>query len=61
VLAACKGNELLTDTGCETNGLNNFDKIAFWKTPIADCGNGNTDCVPYYEWVTNYVAVIGGR
>jgi putative spermidine/putrescine transport system substrate-binding protein len=61
VLAACKGNALLTDTGCETNGLNNFDKIAFWKTPVADCGDGTQDCVPYYEWVTNYVAVIGGR
>jgi putative spermidine/putrescine transport system substrate-binding protein len=61
VLAACKGNELLTDAGCDTNGLQNFDKIAFWKTPIADCGNGKNDCVPYYEWVTNYVAVIGGR
>jgi putative spermidine/putrescine transport system substrate-binding protein len=61
VLDACKGNELLTDTGCDTNGFENFDKIQFWKTPIADCGNGSKDCVPYYEWVTNYVAVIGGR
>jgi putative spermidine/putrescine transport system substrate-binding protein len=61
VLEACKGNKLLTDTGCATNGLDNFDKIAFWKTPVADCGDGKKDCVPYYEWVTNYVAVIGGR
>jgi putative spermidine/putrescine transport system substrate-binding protein len=58
---ACKGNALLTDAGCETNGFSNFDKIAFWKTPVADCGNGKQDCVPYYEWVTNYIAVIGGR
>jgi putative spermidine/putrescine transport system substrate-binding protein len=61
VLAACTGNALLTDTGCQVNGLENFEKIAFWRTPIADCGNGRTDCVPYYEWVTQYVAVIGGR
>lgn len=61
VLDACKGNALLTDTGCETNGLNNFDKIAFWRTPVADCGDGNTDCIPYHQWVTNYIAVIGGR
>ena len=61
VPAACKGNALLTDTGCDTNGAANFDKIAFWKTPTSDCGNGKTDCVPYYEWVTNYIAVIGGR
>lgn len=61
VPAACKGNALLTDTGCATNGFDNFDKIAFWKTPTTDCGDGKTDCVPYYEWVTNYIAVIGGR
>jgi putative spermidine/putrescine transport system substrate-binding protein len=61
VLDACKGNQLLGDTGCDTNGLSNFDKIAFWKTPTADCGDGKKECVPYHEWVTNYIAVIGGR
>ena len=34
VPAACKGNELLTDDGCKTNGADNFDKIAFWRTPV---------------------------
>ncbi len=61
VLDACKGNALLTDAGCDTNGLTNFDKIAFWRTPTADCGDGSKECVPYYEWVTSYIAVIGGR
>ena len=37
VLAACKGNALLTDAGCDTNGLGNFDKIHFWRTPSAKC------------------------
>ena len=37
VLDACKGNALLTDAGCETNGLGNFDKIHFWRTPVAKC------------------------
>jgi putative spermidine/putrescine transport system substrate-binding protein len=60
-LNACKGNALLTDSGCDTNGLGNFDKISFWRTPTTDCGDGKKDCVPYHEWVTNYVAVIGGR
>jgi putative spermidine/putrescine transport system substrate-binding protein len=60
-LEACKGNELLTDAGCDTNGLGNFDKIQFWKTPTTDCGDGRNECVPYYEWVTQYIAVIGGR
>jgi putative spermidine/putrescine transport system substrate-binding protein len=61
VLAACEGNDLLGGEGCKTNGLDNFDKIAFWKTPTADCGDGRNECVPYYEWVTSYTAVIGGR
>jgi putative spermidine/putrescine transport system substrate-binding protein len=61
VPAACKGNALLGDGGCEANGSGNFDKIAFWKTPTADCGGGRMECVPYHEWVTNYIAVIGGR
>ena len=60
VLEACQGNALLTDQGCATNGLENFDKIWFWKTPVANCG-GSEECVPYHEWVTNYIAVIGGR
>ena len=59
-LDACKGNELLGDEGCDVNGLGNFDKISFWKTPVANCGGGRT-CVPYYRWVTDYIAVLGGR
>jgi putative spermidine/putrescine transport system substrate-binding protein len=63
VPAACEGNELLGDTGCQTNGIDNFDQIHFWKTPSSDCFDDDdaTECVPYHEWVTNYVAVIGGR
>ena len=36
MLAACKGNALLTDAGCDTNGLGNFDKIHFWRTPVGE-------------------------
>ena len=61
VLAACTGNELLTDAGCEVNGEGNFDQIAFWKTPTADCLGAGGECVPYHEWVTMMIAVIGGR
>ena len=60
VPTACKGNQLLTDTGCETNGMGNFEKISFWRTPVADCGGGR-QCVPYYRWVSDYIAVLGGR
>lgn len=62
VPAACTGNELLTDEGCATNGFDDFEQIRFWKTPIAECGDDRgAVCVPYYEWVTSYIAVIGGR
>ena len=60
-LDACEGNELLGPDGCVNNGLNDFDKIWWWRTPTADCGDGRMECVPYHEWVTQYVAVIGGR
>jgi len=56
---ACKASELLGADGCATNGYGNFDKIKFWKTPTAKCAEGT--CVPYYRWVSDYVAVIGGR
>ncbi|GAB4578262.1 MAG: ABC transporter substrate-binding protein [Anaerolineales bacterium] len=61
VLSACKGNALLGDEGCTTNGEGNFDKIAFWKTPTSDCFGAGGECVPYHEWVTNMIAVMGGR
>jgi putative spermidine/putrescine transport system substrate-binding protein len=61
VLAACKGNALLTDEGCATNGEGNFSKIAFWKTPTAKCATQGDACVPYYRWVSDYIAILGGR
>ncbi|MDH4117863.1 MAG: spermidine/putrescine ABC transporter substrate-binding protein, partial [Acidimicrobiia bacterium] len=59
--SACDGNELLGPDGCTTNGLDNFDQISFWKTPTEDCNGTGGECVPYYRWVTDYLAVIGGR
>ena len=63
-LDACEGNDLLGPDGCKLNGSEDFDKIVWWRTPTSDCGDGaggREGCVPYHEWVTNYVAVIGGR
>jgi putative spermidine/putrescine transport system substrate-binding protein len=61
VLAACEGNELLGPDGCDTNGLTTFDQIKFWQTPTEDCLGAGGTCIPYYKWVTDYLAVIGGR
>ena len=61
VPGACKGNALLTDAGCETIGFGNFDKIHFWRTPVSKCATQSGGCVPYYRWVTDMIAVLGGR
>jgi putative spermidine/putrescine transport system substrate-binding protein len=58
---ACEGNELLGPEGCRTNGIENFEKIQFWRTPVAKCESQPVGCVPYYRWVTDYIAILGGR
>ncbi len=58
VPAACTGNEMLGDTGCATNGFDNFDKIWFWRTPTAECSTGKGGCIPYSKWVEAYVGII---
>jgi putative spermidine/putrescine transport system substrate-binding protein len=61
VPAACTGNALLGDEGCATNGMGNFDRISFWRTPVSKCESQAEGCVPYYRWVSDYIAVLGGR
>ncbi|MDG4720823.1 MULTISPECIES: ABC transporter substrate-binding protein [Thalassospira] len=60
VPAACKGNALLGDEGCATNGFDDFDRVSFWQTPVSKC-ESQGECVPYYRWVSDYIGVIGGR
>lgn len=45
---------------CKINGIDNFDKIHFWRTPVSNCKTQDS-CIPYYKWVTDYIAVLGGR
>ena len=62
VPAACSDKRgMQTQEGCDANGLKDFDKIRFWRTPTADCAQGEGACVPYYRWVSDYIGVIGGR
>ncbi len=62
VPAACTdGSGMQTAEGCTANGLDDFEKIKFWTTPIANCSQGEGMCVPYYRWVSDYIGVIGGR
>jgi len=61
VPAACTdGRGMQNAAGCTANGLDDFEKIRFWTTPVSKCETQGT-CVPYYRWVSDYIGVIGGR
>ena len=36
-----------------------FRKIHFWKTPVADCGNGKKDCMDYTKWQQAWTQLKG--
>jgi putative spermidine/putrescine transport system substrate-binding protein len=36
-----------------------FETIKFWKTPLAQCGNGKTDCVPFNQWQSAWTQITG--
>jgi putative spermidine/putrescine transport system substrate-binding protein len=39
--------------------LKYFKQIYFWKTPIADCGNGKKDCMDYTKWQQAWTQLKG--
>ena len=62
VPAACTdGSGMSTAESCHANGMDDFDKVRFWTTPVSNCSLGEGACVPYYRWVSDYIGVIGGR
>jgi putative spermidine/putrescine transport system substrate-binding protein len=36
-----------------------FESIKFWKTPIAECGNGKSDCVDFNRWNSAWQEIKG--
>jgi len=61
VPAACTdGRGMQNAAGCSANGMDDFEKIKFWQTPVSKCESQEL-CVPYYRWVSDYIGVIGGR
>lgn len=61
VPAACTdGRGMQTAEGCTNNGMDDFEKVRFWTTPVTRC-ESQGECVPYYRWVSDYIGVIGGR
>ncbi len=53
---ACADMDKIQAGSCEeyhaNAPLSYFKSIALWKTPIATCDNGKSDCVPYADWVS---------
>jgi putative spermidine/putrescine transport system substrate-binding protein len=39
--------------------LKYFKQIHFWKTPIADCGNGQKNCMDYTKWQQAWTKLKG--
>jgi len=61
--AACAQMEALQAGSCAQYHANApgsyFDSIKFWKTPIAQCGDGNNNCIPYDQWVSAWTTIKG--
>ncbi len=37
-----------------------LDHTTFWQTPMAACGNGRRNCVPYVRWAAAWAAITSG-
>jgi putative spermidine/putrescine transport system substrate-binding protein len=59
---ACKEMDKLSKGSCKNYHANApeayYRSLKFWKTPIADCGNGKKDCVDYTKWVSAWNQAI---
>jgi putative spermidine/putrescine transport system substrate-binding protein len=60
---ACAWMNKLSKGSCDRYHANAplkfFRQIYFWKTPIADCGNGKKDCMDYTKWQQAWTALKG--
>ena len=60
---ACPIMDKLSAGSCEQYHANAplayFKQIYFWKTPIAACGNGQTDCMDYTKWQQAWTQLKG--
>ncbi|MDP9185037.1 MAG: ABC transporter substrate-binding protein [Actinomycetota bacterium] len=37
-----------------------LSSVALWKTPLADCGNGSSDCMDYSAWTEKWLEIQAG-
>jgi putative spermidine/putrescine transport system substrate-binding protein len=36
-----------------------WERVYYWETPLADCGDGSEDCKDYNEWVKAWTSIKG--
>jgi putative spermidine/putrescine transport system substrate-binding protein len=60
---ACADMETIQKGSCSLYHANApaayFATIKFWKTPVAECGNGQSDCMDYSKWQQKWTEVTG--
>jgi putative spermidine/putrescine transport system substrate-binding protein len=60
---ACKFMDQIAKGSCakyHANApLSYYKTIKFWKTPVADCGNGSKNCMDYAKWVQAWQELKG--
>jgi len=60
---ACGEMEKISKGSCSQYHANAsaayFNSIKFWKTPVAECGNGQSDCMDYTAWQQKWTEVTG--
>ena len=60
---ACPLMDKMSKGSCESLHANEpdtyFKTIKFWKTPLAQCDNGKTNCVAFQQWVTAWTQITG--
>lgn len=60
---ACPLMDMLSKGSCSSLHANEplayYKTIKFWKTPLAQCDNGQNNCVPFQQWVTAWTQITG--
>jgi putative spermidine/putrescine transport system substrate-binding protein len=60
---ACPIMDRLSKGACaqyHANDPSYSKNIYFWKTPIAQCGDGSSDCKPYSDWQQSWTTEVTG-
>jgi len=60
---ACKFMDQIKKGSCHAyhadEPLGYYRSLKFWKTPLADCGNGQKNCMDYNQWLKAWTAIKG--